>query len=205
MRDPVPPPNAETQAFVRRELWLAVVLPIGLLLAVGLAGFFVREEVNALASWVFLRLGFTGLAALFLVSETIVSPLPPDAVLLIVAGSDLAAAWQGPIVTLAFLSLLGGHLGWVLGRQLAHTGIVRHMLGRHHTRVVQVTWRYGVWAVVLAAATPLPWSVTSWAAGALRLPYRSYLLGSLIRVPRIILGYLLIHAAFHRSAPTLGL
>ena len=55
---------------------------------------------------------------------------------------------------------------------------------------------YGVWAIVLAALTPLPWSVTSWTAGALHMPWRHYLLGSLARAPRIILYYVFIHAAF---------
>jgi membrane protein YqaA with SNARE-associated domain len=203
---PEPVDNAtDSQQFVRGELLLAVVLPLALLAAVGLAGVFLREEVDAVAAWVFLRVGFAGLAALFFVSETIVSPLPPDAVLLLIASSELAPVWGVPVLALAVLSLLGGHVGWFLGGQLAQTGLVRRMLGRHHGRIVQVTRRYGMWAVVLAAATPLPWSVTSWTAGALHLPYRRYLLGALIRVPRIMVAYIFIHAAFHRAAPTFGL
>jgi membrane protein YqaA with SNARE-associated domain len=197
------PPSAETRAFVRREIVLAVLLPLALFVAVGLAGVLFRAEVTAFAGWVHQRLGFAGLATLFLVSETIVSPLPPDAVLFVVAASEHAASWLRPVLALALLSLLGGHLAWLLGSRFAGTAIVRLVLGQHHGRIVEVTRRYGIWAIVLAALTPLPWSVTSIVAGALHLPWRRYLAGSVVRLPRIVLGYVLIHAAFHRAMPML--
>jgi uncharacterized membrane protein YdjX (TVP38/TMEM64 family) len=206
MRSPAPPPSPtrDTDGVVRHELWLAVVALLVLLAGAWAFGAFLRDEVSALANRVFLELGLTGLAALFLVSETIVSPLPPDAVLLLVAGSDLAAQWQGPVVLLGLMSMLGGHLAWLLGRQLGQTGLIRRLLGHRHGRIVNLTRRYGLWAVVLAAATPLPWSVTSLTAGALHLPYGRFLLGSLPRAPRIVIAYVLIHAAFHGAAPSLG-
>jgi membrane protein YqaA with SNARE-associated domain len=197
------PAPAETRAFVRREIVLAVLLLLALFAAVGLAGILFRAEVNAFAAWVYQRLGFAGLATLFLVSETVVSPLPPDAVVFVVAASEHAANWMRPVLTLALLSLLGGHLAWLLGSWFAGTGSVRLVLGRHHVRIAEVTRRYGAWAIVLAALTPLPWSVTSTVAGALHLPWRRYVAGSLVRVPRIVLAYVLIHTAFHAAMPTL--
>ncbi len=190
-------------ALVRREIRLGLLIPIVLLAAVALSGVFLRDEINAFASWVFYHLGFGGLAVVFFVSETVVSPLPPDLILLIVASSDLSDAWEAPVAILALLSTLGGHLGWLLGWRLAEAGLVRRVLGRHHGRSLAVMQRYGVWAVVLAALTPLPWSVTSWTAGALRMPWRLYLLGSLTRFPRVVVYYVFIHAAYHGVATPL--
>lgn len=187
----------EVDKLVRREVLLALFIPVLLLAAVGISGAFFREQVTGFASWVYEHLDFGGLALLFFVSETLVSPLPPDAILLIIAGSELSATWYLPVAFLGLLSTLGGHLGWWCGGHLAATGLVRRMLGRHHGRSVEVTQRYGVWAVVLAAVTPLPWSVTSWTAGALHMPWKRYLLGSLTRFPRIVLYYVLIHVGYH--------
>jgi membrane protein YqaA with SNARE-associated domain len=188
-----------TDTFVRREVWLTIGFLVLLLAAVGISGIALREEVITFAEWVFDRLGFTGLAIVLFVSETVVSPLPPDVILLIIAGSDLSDAWYQPVAILAFLSTAGGHLGWLLGRWLNETGLVRRILGHHHGKSVEVLHRYGVGAVILAALTPLPWSVTSWTAGALNMPWSRYLLGSLVRFPRIVVYYVSIHAAFHGS------
>lgn len=189
--------ETKIDAFVRREVLLALSLPALLLAAVGVSGAFFREQVTGFATWAYEQLDFGGLALVFFLSETLVSPLPPDAILWIVAGSELSASWYLPVTVLGLLSTLGGHVGWWCGGHLATTGLVRRVLGRHHGRSIEVTRRYGVWAVVLAAVTPLPWSVTSWTAGALHMPWKRYLLGSLTRFPRIVLYYVLIHAGHH--------
>jgi hypothetical protein len=79
MMSPAPPPSPtrDTDGVVRHELWLAVVALLALLAGAWAFGAFLRDEVSALANRVFLELGLTGLAALFLVSETIVSPCRP--------------------------------------------------------------------------------------------------------------------------------
>ncbi|MEX2179654.1 MAG: VTT domain-containing protein [Gemmatimonadaceae bacterium] len=198
-------PSVEVNAFVRREIWLALLFTVLLMAAVGLAGIYLRDEITGFAGWIYHTLGFPGLALIFFVSETVVSPMPPDVILLIVAGSELRESWHSPVLLLALLSTVGGHAGWLLGNLLAGTGLVRRILGRHHGLTVELTRRYGAWAVVLAAITPLPWSVSSWTAGALHMPWRLYLLGSLARAPRIVVAYILIHAAYHRVVtPLIG-
>jgi membrane protein YqaA with SNARE-associated domain len=195
------PTTQPVERFVRREVWLAFLLLVLLFAAVAIAGKFLRSEVVAFATWMYDHLGLIGLTMLFLVSETVVSPMPPEVFLLIVAGSELSRAWFGPVTVLALASTVGGNLGWLLGLGLRETGLVHRILGRHHGRSVELMRRFGIWAVVLAATTPIPWSVTSWTAGALHMPWRRYALGSLFRLPRIILYYLSIHAAFHGLWP----
>jgi membrane protein YqaA with SNARE-associated domain len=190
--------RAATAAMVRRQAWLTLLFLALLLTAVGLSGLFMGDRVSDFANRVYGHLGFGGLAVVMLISETVVSPLPPDVILWIVASSDLAGSWYLPVAALALLSTLGGHLGWLLGRELGQTRMVRRIMGRNRRKTVELTRRYGIWAVVLAALTPVPWSVTSWTAGALQMPWTLYLLGSTVRVPRMILYYVFIHVAFHR-------
>jgi membrane protein YqaA with SNARE-associated domain len=191
----------EKDPFLRREFWLTIIFLAVLLAAVGLAGAFLHDEVTGFATWVYERLGFNGLAILFFLSEALVNPMPPDVILWIVAGSELSREWLFNVSILSVLSTAGGHAGWFFGRRLRDTGLVQKILGRHDGRSVEMTQRYGIWAVVLAALTPLPWSVTSWTAGALEMPWRHYALGSIARFPRIFLYYISIHAAFHWGIP----
>jgi membrane protein YqaA with SNARE-associated domain len=192
--------GADTETFVRREVWLALLLLALVLAGIGASGVFLRDQVTAFAGAVYAQLGFGGLALVLFVSETVVSPLPPDVILWVVATSELSANWPVPVTILALLSTLGGHAGWFLGRQLGGRPLVRRMLGPHRARSVELMREYGVWAVVLAALTPVPWSVTSWSAGALETPWRLYLLGSLARMPRMIAYYVLMHVTFQGVA-----
>jgi len=48
--------------------------------------------------------------------------------------------------------------------------------------------RYGMWSVVIAGFFPIPFSTVSWIAGMLRLPFHTYTLAALSRIPRIV-GY----------------
>jgi membrane protein YqaA with SNARE-associated domain len=195
-------PTAQpVERFVRHEVWLTFLLLILLFSAVATAGVFLRSEVITFATWTYGHLGFAGLTALFLVSETVVSPVPPEVFLLVVAGSELSESWVAPITVLGLVSTAGGNLGWLLGLGLRETGLVHRMLGKHHGRSVELMRRFGIWAVVLSATTPIPWSVTSWTAGALHVSWKRYALGSLARLPRIVLYYLSIHTAFHGMNP----
>lgn len=194
---PVPQANANQDAekrFLRRKILGALVLLAILLAAVGLSGHFFREEVTTFANVINDRLGFGGLAGIFFLSETIVSPLPPDIILWIVATSELNAEWPRRIALLGILSVLGGHLGWFLGGHVGGTRVARVLMGRYRRRSVLVTKRYGSWAIVLAALTPLPWSITCWTAGILRMDWSRFLVASLVRFPRIFVYYLIIQA-----------
>ncbi len=189
-----------TRAFLRRKIWTSVILFLALVTAVGFSGHFLREEMTALANGVNHHLGFAGLAAVLFISETVVSPFPPDLILWVVATSDLSRDWPFLVGILATLSTLGGHLGWLLGSHVGGTRAARLVLGRYRRRSVRIMRRFGLWAIVLAALTPVPWSVTSWTAGILRMPWRLFLLGSLVRFPRIVIYYIVIHATFHGFA-----
>lgn len=182
---------------ITREVWLAVALTVGLLVGVGLAGVFLRAEVVRITQAIYEQVGFGGIATILLFTETVVSPVPADAILLVLAGAgDLGDRWLMPIAFLGLISTGAGNLAWLLGRLLAGTGLVRRVLGRHHGKLVRLMRRHGVWAVILAALTPLPWSVAGWTAGALRMPWRRYFVGSLVRLPRTVVVFALIRLAF---------
>ena len=85
---------------------------------------------------------------------------------------------------------------WCLGRWLGRIEAIRELYGPRGVEQRDFIDKYGFWAVVLGAITPLPYSFTCWSAGALGVHWAKVLAASLLfRIPRLILYYLLIASA----------
>lgn len=87
-------------------------------------------------------------------------------------------------------SVLSGVLGWYLGGILGRHPRVQALFERYH--VVHFFQRYGVAAVAVAAVTPFPFAIATWASGAAGLSFRALLLGALFRVPKVLIYLTLI-------------
>lgn len=170
---------------VRGLLWrfvLGIVLLVG---ALALVAYTFRDELLLTSHWFVEHLGGAGVGLGFLLPDALTLPIPQDAFLAfgLMGGLDFwsIAAW-GTVG-----SVVGGSLGFFLGRYLGSTRWYRHRTrGLQSEALVQ---RYGVGAVAIGALTPLPYSLTCWAAGALGMPFLPFLAASSLRVIRV-LGYL---------------
>ena len=98
------------------------------------------------------------------------------------------------LLTMSLASFLGGLSGYSIGRWLCHFRFVRRTIEGYRARGERIITRYGIWAVVIAGLTPIPFSTVSWIAGMVRMPVGLYALGALSRAPRIAAYYLLIRA-----------
>ena len=132
-----------------------------------------------------------GLAGILFLSDSVISPIPPDLVLLVLANSPAAPWWYWLIPLLGLLSAVAGCCGWWLGAWLGRYPSIRRGLDRFggNERVVQ---RYGAWGVALGALTPIPFSITCWIAGMMNVPIRRVAPVTLLRVPRYVVYYLAI-------------
>jgi len=52
--------------------------------------------------------------------------------------------------------------------------------------------RYGLYAVILAAFTPIPFSTVCWIAGIFEMDRKLFFIGTLWRVPRFLLWFLVL-------------
>jgi membrane protein YqaA with SNARE-associated domain len=181
---------------VQQHLLKALLFLAAFLLVVAYLGIHFEEELMLGATLVVERIGFAGLAGILLVTDTLVTPFPPDLLLLVIANSPLAEHWWFYVSLLGLVSVAAGMLGWGIGRWLGHLQPVQRLFGgvqEHHREFIR---RYGFWAVVLGAITPLPYSVTCWTAGMLGLRGLTVLLASLcFRAPRFLLYYWLLTSA----------
>lgn len=178
---------------IRENLVKALGALLVFVVLLGVAGYYLERELQDATNWVVTQIGFPGLCLLILVSDGLVTPFPPDAVLLVIAKSRLAEHWLGYVLVLGLVSVAAGCVGWMIGRWLGHRDFARRRIAALRAQHGDFIERYGFWAIVLGAVTPLPYSVTCWAGGAVGLSFTKVLLASLVfRVPRFVLYYWLI-------------
>ena len=135
-----------------------------------------------------------GALALFVLAfwESSFFPIPPDGLLIALAAGNLPFA-----LGFSAISTLGSLFGAMLGYWIGMRG-GRPLLNRlfAEERILYVERQYqrrDVWAVTIAAFTPIPYKVFAIGAGAFRLNFRRFMLASLMgRGGRFFLVGLLI-------------
>lgn len=136
------------------------------------------------------RGGLLGVFVFVFLVDTFIVPASLDILL------PITMTWNpAPLLTVMSLaSVLGGICGYWIGRTLSHLRFVRRTVAGYYAKGARIIERYGVWGVVLAGLTPLPFSTVSWIAGMLHLPFGLYVLGALSRAPRIAAYWFLLRA-----------
>lgn len=181
MAHPPPEPLA-----VRSLLWRLAAGLFTLLATVAVLGALMRDPIERASAWFVDQAGLLGVFFMVMLTDTV--PLTHEPVLLLGYSGGLgfwkiwAAASAG--------SVLAGVNGWLLGRWLGRFDFVQHLLVRY--RIDVFLQKYGVAAVAVAALTPFPYAVATWASGAARLPFLPLLLGALVRLPKVLIYLSLI-------------
>lgn len=180
---------------IRRNLINALLTLVLLFGALALIGVAFEDELLRATAWVHDRVGFVGMCLILLVTDTLVTPFPPDLLLVVVAHTELADHWFRHVLILSLVSVVAGMLGWTIGRWLEHFPAVHRLFGEFKDENREFIRRYGFWAVAIGATTPLPFSATCWGAGILGLRWQTVLAAAvLFRIPRFLLYYWLITA-----------
>lgn len=115
-------------------------------------------------------------------AEATVFPIPPDVMLIPMVLADRDSAWRLATVT-TLSSVLGGLFGYLIGWLGIETVlpiIERAGYIAAYDAAVEAFDRWGVWFVMLAGFTPVPFKVVTIAAGALGAPLAGFLLGAFI-------------------------
>jgi undecaprenyl-diphosphatase len=117
--------------------------------------------------------------ALHSFSESIFFPVPPDP--LLVAMSIIkpsTAIWLGIITTAA--SVIGALVGHFIGKKAGRPILLR-MFSDSKIRLAESMFeRYGIWATLLAAFTPVPYKVFAITAGTVEMDIKRFVVASII-------------------------
>ncbi len=112
-------------------------------------------------------------------AESSFFPIPPDTILIPLAFLNPdKALWYGFLTTLA--SVAGGALGYFIGHKGGRPIVNKFISDEKLYRVKQLYNKYDVWAVGLAAFTPIPYKVFTIAAGLFELDFKRFLLASFL-------------------------
>jgi undecaprenyl-diphosphatase len=112
-------------------------------------------------------------------AESIFFPIPPDPLLIALAVRNPGSAiFLAAIVTIASVSgaVLGHWLGYKLGRPL----LLKIVSQKKVDSVEALFDKYGAWAILIAAFTPIPYKVFAITAGVLELNLRSFIVASIV-------------------------
>mgnify|MGYP003310673578 CR=1 FL=1 len=112
-------------------------------------------------------------------TESIFFPIPPDP-LMIAMGilHPQSSLWLAALVTTT--SVLGGLIGHWLGMRFGRPLLNKIIPEDTILKVEDWFNKYGIWAVILAAITPIPYKVFTIAAGMLKYDRKSFIFASLL-------------------------
>ena len=185
---PTPVSDAEfdTRGLIARFSVGVVLLLVGF----AILGAVLREPVESAARvWVDTT-GLAGMFAAIAVLDSVPSPVPPDLFtgFAYVGGLDF---WTIAVVASA-ASVTGGTSAWAVARWFSQTRWFQAFIRERGKQAYALVQRYGMIALVLGAVSPLPFSLTCYAAGTLKMPYPKFLAVAMLRAPRILFYLALI-------------
>ncbi|MFP4058995.1 MAG: YqaA family protein [Bacteroidota bacterium] len=121
---------------------------------------------------------------IFLVSEIVFGIIPPEVFMIWALRWNDPNIYIGIVAFLTFLSYGSGVIGFFVGRYFNTTRlyqiIKKRYLGKYERRLNM----YGVYLIIVAALTPLPFSAICMIVGAVRYPFNKFLVHALFRLIR---------------------
>lgn len=174
---------------------LRVIVGFAALVAiVSLVGWAFRDELSRFGAWFVSRFGVAGVSAGAFLADSVHFPIPPQFYLL----TGIAGGHDVVIVLLAVLagSELGGFTAFALARGLGQRPSVARRLQSPRELIARLIERGGYLGLATATLLPVSFSLLCMASGAMGLPYRAYGVLAIMRVPRIVLSYVVIHLAW---------
>jgi len=192
----------EDQDLALRRLVLRFVLGFGCLFAaVWVLAYFFRVEVEMASHWFVDRFGGPGVAVGFFIPDAFTLPLPNDAFTMF--GRLGGMPYWSVVFWGSLGSIAGGSTGWAIGYWgLSHLPTLRAWFERKGATILARVHRRGTIALAAAALTPIPYSVTCWAAGAVKMPFWRFFAVSTLRIVRVAFYLWLIEAGVTAAMAT---
>jgi membrane protein YqaA with SNARE-associated domain len=163
-------------------LWQVVVGLVVLTVVAGLVALVLAEPIERFGEWFVGQFGlwgvFIGVLVLDALPGTVHEPL------LLVANQG-GLSYGSIVLVGGAASWLSGALGYGIGAFLGRWPRLHALLDYY--RIAPFMRKYGGWAVAVAAITPVPYSITTWGAGATGVRLSVVLAGALLRFPKVAL------------------
>lgn len=166
---------------------------MGVLLLLGafaVLGAVLREPMEAAAHLWVENTGLPGMFMAIALLDSVPTPIPPDLF------TGFAYVGKLPfweiVATASAASVTGGSVAWAVAQRFSTTAWFQRFIHGRGARPYALVRRYGTVALVLGAVSPLPFSLTCYAAGTLKMPYSRFFAVAMLRAPRILFYLALI-------------
>lgn len=126
---------------------------------------------------------------IFFLSESILGLVPPE---LFIAWAGKSSAPFLYLTLLATASYMGGIVSYFAGVGIKKIPAVQKSMEIRLAKHIKNTRKWGGFLIIVGALLPIPFSITSIAAGFIRFPFSSYLIFGLLRYARFYLYALVI-------------
>ena len=155
--------------------------PVLVLVAIVLAIHFFVIDIGDILTYVVENFSYGLVLLFFFVSESILGIVPPE----------LFIAWSGktdsPILYLSLIALMsyaGGIVSYFTGRAALKMERVHEYLEVKMAKHIKNAQKWGGFLIVVGALLPVPFAISSLAAGIIRYKFSYYLLFGLLRFVR---------------------
>lgn len=126
--------------------------------------------------------------SIFFISEIVLGLIPPD---LFIIWSKKFQFPYGMVSVLAVLSYVGGVIAYFIGKYIGSQPKIEQWILSKFSKHFKLIQKWGGVLIVFAALFPLPFSSICLVAGAVRFPFKTFLLLGLFRFARFF-GYALV-------------
>lgn len=157
----------------------------------GFLGFLYKDGIEEITEYIAKKTGFLGLALIILFADSLMPAFPTDIILLIIAKSSLNSDWGIYILIIGIASIIAGIIGWNIGKWVRERTRLKWISKQRDNN--KLLKKYGFWGVMIGALTPIPFSLTCWTAGYLKMPFKNFLLASFFRIPRYFIYFIAIN------------
>ncbi len=133
--------------------------------------------------------------AVFMSSEIVFGIIPPEVFMMwaLDFGTNYDYVWI--VGLLSVLSYSAGLIGFGIGRWFNHTRLYRLLRRRYLGKYARILKEYGMFLIIVAAVTPLPYSAVSMVIGSVNYRFDRFLYYSTTRFLRFgVYGYIIWEA-----------
>lgn len=196
--EPLPdaPTDQATRAYLRRNLLILAVTVVVFVLLVWAAKTYIGPHLERVSRYMTDTFGYPGVFVMTWLIDTFTLPAPPDVVLVFIAHPRSPLDPHIALALVSIASVLAGICAFLIARRVGRIQWIQRRLERSFDKGHALFERYGVWTVVIAGLTPIPFSIVCWLAGIYRMALLPLALACLSRIPRFIGWYYLIKLGY---------
>ena len=179
-------------AFIKSSLGKAVMPIVTFLVALWIIHAFVID-FNTLFTSITTSYSPLTIISVFFASESLLGLVPPE---IFIAWADKTSTPIFYLTMLALVSYIGGIISFFIGKSISKIPVAYEYLEVKMQKHIKMIRKWGGFLIIVGALLPIPFSMTSIAAGLIHYKFINYLLFGMLRFVRFYLYAVVIFNVF---------